>query len=82
MTRQEAMREACEIVALAYHSIGDYTLPSDGFCDKCPAAAHALWHYQNSGEALQWVREAVLQRLRHEGIRVAAGFDPLTGRAS
>jgi hypothetical protein len=53
MTQQEAIREACSIVALAYRSIGDYSHASDGFCDKCPATAHAAtWNFQNEGRAL------------------------------
>jgi hypothetical protein len=75
MTKQEAIKEACAIVALAYHSVGEYTHSSDGFCGCSP-----FENYQNDGIALNYVREAVLQRLAKDGCKVADGFDPITGR--
>lgn len=80
MTKQEAIRETCSIIALAYHSIGDYSEPSDGFCDKCEKLHGILWNYQNSGKTIQYVREAVLKALKADGHKVVAGFDPITGK--
>lgn len=78
MTRQEAITEACSIVALAYHSIGDYDYPSDGFCDKCSKLN--LGTYQNKGDALEYVRKAVVEKLKRDGYVIATGFDSETGK--
>lgn len=67
MTREEAIREACEIVGLAFHSIGDYSRASDGFCDKCPAATCPSWTYHNEGHILAYVRQAVVEKLQRDG---------------
>ena len=78
MTRDEAIEEACSIMALAYHSIGDYSKPSDGFCGKCPAVAtDGAWNFQNAGAALDYVRAAVLLKLGYDGIDVSPGCDVL-----
>lgn len=80
MTREDAVRQACEIMALAYHSIGEYAMPADGFCDKCPAATVHAWGYSNSGEVFDYVRKAVLNQLAADGHRVSSAFDSTTGR--
>lgn len=81
MTRQEATIEACAVFSLAYHSIGDYRQPADGFCDKCPGGRHgAEWSYQNAGHIFQYVRAAVIEKLKRDGHTVADGFDPNTGK--
>lgn len=86
MTRQEAIEEACKIIGLAYHSIGDYTFACDGFCDKCQAARRekvgypfSLGDYRNGGQVFDYVRQAVLEKLTKDGIKVADGFDSVTG---
>lgn len=68
LTRKEAIREACNIVGLAYHSINQYSEASDGFCDECPELAGP---YQNAGEALAYVRAAVVAALRRDGFTLA-----------
>jgi len=81
LTIEEATREACSIIALAYHSIGDYTLPHDGFCDKCPAVRlKSEWNFQNNGHIFDYVRMAVLSKLKEDGYVVAHGFDTETGK--
>lgn len=80
MTRAEAIKEACSIVALAYRSIGDYSHASDGFCDKCQADRSPAWTFQNQGFALEYVRLAVLTALKRDGITIHKGFDPHTGK--
>lgn len=67
MTRDEATREACQIVTLAYQTIGYFDEPSDGFCSSCPAARIDGWTYRNSGRALEYVRKAVLRALKEDG---------------
>ncbi len=77
MSKDEAIREACSIVALAYRSIGDYSRPSDGFCNVCKP-----WgHFQNDGHILDYVRLAVVEKLKRDGFDIyTAGFDPITGK--
>ena len=79
MTKQEAIREACSIVSLAYRSVGDYSTASDGFCDECEANQSPLSNYSNQGFALQYVREAVLLKLELDGYNVHEAFDKDTG---
>lgn len=84
MTRIEATQEACEIVSLAWASIG-FPNASDGFCLKCRKKQRRigmlLSDYRNDGEGLDYVRRAVLAQLKRDGFSVAEGFDGKTGRA-
>lgn len=79
MTRDEAITEACAIVALAYRSIGDYSTASDGFCPRCRQGREG-WTYENDGRILAYVRHAVLDALKRDGHKIAKGFDPVTGK--
>jgi len=79
MTKKEAIREACAIMALAAHSINNFAHASDGFCDLCPAE-HSEWNYQNEGHIFDYVRKAVLRQLKEDGHEVALGFNPITGK--
>ena len=79
MDKQEAIREACSIVSLAYRSVGDYSAASDGFCDECEVKQSPLSNYSNQGFALQYVREAVLLKLELDGYNVDGRFNPDTG---
>ena len=78
MTREEVIREACRIMALAYRSIGDFSEPSDGFCDLCLFSSDPF-AYRNTGKALEYVRLAVVAKLKADGHEIAKGFDPETG---
>ncbi len=77
-TTEDAISESCRTVALAYHSIADYTHASDGFCPMC-RNAHEHGQYKNDGYALRFVRDAVVEKLRRDGYEVDSGFDPETG---
>lgn len=80
MTKDEAIVEVCSIVALAYKSIGYFSEPSDGFCSKCNKKLGGNWNYQNSGTAIDYVRNAVVEQLKRDGLKIAEGFDPVTGK--
>ena len=77
MTRDEVIEHLCQTVALVYASIGDYSNPSDGFCRRCPYAGTE--HFRHSGETLRYVRNAVVAKLKADGITIAGGFDSDTG---
>ena len=79
MNRQETIKHACETVSLAYRSIGDYSKASDGFCYECEAKADRVGNYSNEGEALAYVRSAVLQQLKRDGIEISEDFNAETG---
>ena len=79
MNRQEAIKEACNIVGLAYHSVGDYSHASDGFCDECEKHQSRLSSYANQGKALAYVRKAVLNQLKADGFEIDGRFDQGTG---
>ena len=79
MTREEAIETACSIVSLAYRSMGDYSHPSDGFCRRCPVERIPEWNYSNDGIAFQYVRLAVVEKLKRDGYKISVGFDPETG---
>jgi hypothetical protein len=74
MTQVEVVREMCRIMSLAYKSIGDYDEPSDGFCDLCPNS-YDQESFRHSGETLDYVRRAVVEKLLRDGFSVAKGFD-------
>lgn len=76
MTEKGAIREACRIMALAFRSIDD-DHPSDGFCEECPFHGAS---YRNDGRILDYMRVAVLEKLKRDGFKIADGFDPETGR--
>lgn len=77
MKREEVIEHVCQTVALVYRSIGNYSKPSDGFCRHCPFALTEDFHH--SGETLRYVRDAVVAKLKADGIEIAHGFDPVTG---
>ena len=79
LKKEEVIREYCRIAALVYHSIGDYTNPNDGFCDLCPHSSNPT-SFRSSPGVIDWIREAVVARLKSEGIIIAEGFDPETGK--
>lgn len=62
MNRQESIEHACQTVGLAYRSMADYSNPSDCFCNTPNG-----WNYQNAGEVLEFVRQAVIEKLTREG---------------
>lgn len=77
MTKDEAIIEACAIISLAFHSLQDYKYANDGFCSKCDIPNSS---YMNDGRMLRYVRLAVVQRLKREGIKIADGFNKRTGK--
>ena len=77
MTKDDAIEQSCSIIALAYHSLGDYTTASDGFCRRCDDIPRL--EYRNEGLAIEFVRLAVVEALNARGIKVDRGFDPITG---
>ena len=79
LTRDEAIDQACAIIALAYHTIGNYSAPSDGFCERCCAIVKDD-NCRNSGDVLDYVRKAVIEKLKKDGYSINPGFDPETGR--
>jgi len=80
MTKDQAIEQACAIVALAYRSIGAYEHPSDGFCSRCSELQGDSWNYQNDGIGLEYVRLAVVRALKEDGYAINGGFDSITGK--
>ena len=75
MDREETIRQVCSIVALAYRAKGDYSLASDGFCNACAEGHGPGWTYQNNGQAVEYVRAAVVAQLRADGLSIPDGWD-------
>lgn len=80
MTQREVIGEYCRIAALVYHCIGDYTSPYDGFCSDCPL--NNSNDYRNAGEVIEYVRRAVVEKLKADGWPIARGYNPVTGKDS
>lgn len=78
MNKQQVIEHVCTTVALVYRSIGDYSEPSDGFCHRCQNR-NTPQHFRHSGATLRYVRDAVVDKLKADGIAIADGFDPVTG---
>lgn len=73
LSREEVIHQCCEIVGLAYHSIGDLSEPGDCFCN-------IRSDFQHHPQTLSFVREAVLEKLKREGVKIDPRFDEITGR--
>lgn len=69
MTRDQVLENLCQTVALVYRTLDDYSAPSDGFCHKCPASRHEDWTFQHSGQTLDYVRQAVIEKLEKDGYK-------------
>lgn len=81
MTRDEVVTESCALLGLVFFSIGDFTEPCDGFCSKCVNGINTDdTYYRNSGKVLDYVRLAVVEKLKRDGHKIALGFDPETGK--
>lgn len=83
MTRSEAIIEACRTRALVYRTIGNYEEPCDGFCDIC--AKECGWTATDEGfrcgdTVTEYIRMAVLEKLKRDGYEISKGFDPNTGK--
>lgn len=78
LTQKEVIREACRIFSMAYHSVANYERPSDGFCDLCPFDGSS--RFRHDGEILDYVRQAVVEKLNRDGHKIAPGYDPDTGK--
>lgn len=80
-TPEDAAEEMCAILGLAFYSIGDFGSPCDGFCLRCPngIGSGREHYYRNSGEVIEYVRTAVVEKLKRDGHKIADGFDPCTG---
>ncbi len=67
MTKSQVITEVCGIVALAFFSINDLNKSSDCFCED----GHGIdSHFQNDGETIAYVRQAVIEKLRRDGFDV------------
>ena len=80
MNRDEAIEYACATTALVYHSIKDYSRPSDGFCHNCPAGTIAEWDFKNDGHILEYVRLAAIEKLERDGYSIAPQMRDLDPR--
>ena len=79
MKKEEVIRAFCEVQSLVSESIGDYSVPADGFCDEC-FTTFPGWNFQNSGKSLDYIREATLLKLKADGFKIHERFDPATGK--
>ena len=75
----ETIMEFCSINALVAQSTGTH-YPADGFCYRCIERHGKEWNYQHDGVTTGYIRQAVLEKLKRDGIKVAEGFDEKTGR--
>lgn len=72
MNRQETIEAVCEIIGVAYNTIGDYSHASDCFCEECQ-------FYRNEGKAIEYVRRAVNRALIADGLTPIRNIDESTG---
>ena len=71
MSREQIIELLCEITGLVFHSIRDYSEPSDCVCGshRCPGFSFA-----HSGRTVAWIRQAVVEKLERDGIPIADGY--------
>lgn len=71
MNKKQVVEHLCGTMGLAYHTIGDYTYPCDCVCLELPDSLKNRglkpMLYQNHGEVLKFVRQAVVEKLEREG---------------
>lgn len=73
MELEEVLEEYCKLQGLVYHSLENYSSPSDGFCRKCPNGVGGLTdNFRHSGETIKYIRDAVLEKLAKDS-RVKVG---------
>lgn len=60
----------CSTVAIAFHSIGDYTHASDCFCEDGEGFSKLVTGFRHDGETLEYVRKAVIEQLKRDGYKV------------
>jgi hypothetical protein len=65
MTREEVIEHLCDTVGIVFHSIKDFSSTSDCFCGKCYTG-----NFQHSGKTLEYVREAVIEKLKADGYKI------------
>jgi hypothetical protein len=70
MTREEAIAHACKTIGIAFHSIRDYSKASDCFCSE---HSRFVSTFANQGHVLEYVREAVTEKLIRDGFTVDDG---------
>ena len=75
MTRNEVIKELCDIVGMVYQSMGDFSHASDCFCEDWQGAVH----FRHEGKTLEFVKQAVVEKLHRDGFSLPAKFKNLTG---
>ena len=78
LSEQDVVREYCRISALAYHTLDDFTHANDGFCFECPYRDTP--NFRNDGKIIDYVRAAVVEKLKRDGYTISQGFDQETGK--
>lgn len=76
LSREQTSEAYCKIGALVYHSIGDYTRPNDGFCEHCQVN---IYEFKNCGDVIGYIRRAVLNQMKLDGIKINPDFYTETG---
>lgn len=77
---REVLREYCLIQALVYRSMDDYAYASDGFCAECPNGIDKNFaFFRHDGKTIDYIRQAVVEKLHRDRILISEYFDPLTG---
>lgn len=80
MTKQEAIRTVCQIIGLVYHSFKDYSKACDCFCDQQNRTMGSFQFQCERPDIFDYIRQAVLERLKREGHEIHEDFDPETGK--
>jgi len=80
LTKEQVIQAHCKIGALVYHSIRDYSEPNDGFCSECDKVlAEHNWNFRNCGDLIGYIRRAVLNQMKLDGIKISPHFSTETG---
>ena len=75
MTREKCIEEMCKIMAFTYHSLGNYSQASDGFCSKCKEHQTEQWNFSNNGHVIEFIRDAIVFRLKDMGYKTPKGWN-------
>lgn len=68
MNRDEVIERMCAIHGVVAHSHAGEFYPADCFCRQ--SIDPSFSHYQNTGKAIEYIRQAVMEKMKRDGVAI------------